>query len=427
MLRKTLFSLLFLLLTLVLEAQDTITVMQYNLLEYGNFNSGWASCYESNNNTQEKDENIRKILELVKPDILTVNEFGASQEIQESFINHNLNINGVSYWKSDDIVNYANSNIINHIFYNSEKMKLTRHAVIRTSVRDLDAYELMLKTDSPFVVDTIRLVCLVAHLKAGQSSTDESKRRSMLQNAMYFIEENYPTDNVLIMGDFNMYSSAESGYRLLTQNYPNNDILFVDPLSLVGGVGYWDNNWNYAPFHTQSTTASNDNPCRSSGGMDSRFDMILMSDEIYMGYHNVRYVNNSYRALGNDGEHFNMSINQGYNSSVSPDIANALYAVSDHLPITMQLAVNAHLDVEDYEDPSVLLQVRPNPFHNTLKLSGIPMEEVRVYNMQGQLIHSERCHNLSTVDMALEGFASGMYLLSIITEKQLINKKIIKE
>ena len=32
-----------------LRAQDTITVMQYNLLEYGNYNSGFANGFESNN------------------------------------------------------------------------------------------------------------------------------------------------------------------------------------------------------------------------------------------------------------------------------------------------------------------------------------------------------------------------------------------
>ena len=46
-------------------AQDTLTVMQYNLLEYGNYNSGFAECYETNNNTQRKDECIRLLLDYV--------------------------------------------------------------------------------------------------------------------------------------------------------------------------------------------------------------------------------------------------------------------------------------------------------------------------------------------------------------------------
>ena len=110
----------FLLLAFVLlfssaKAQDTLTVMQYNLLYYGNYASGYASCFETNNNTQRKDECIRTILDYVKPDIFTVNEFGATDALQEDFLRHNLNINGADWWASDNRINYANSNIINHI------------------------------------------------------------------------------------------------------------------------------------------------------------------------------------------------------------------------------------------------------------------------------------------------------------------------
>lgn len=106
------------------KAQDTLTVMQYNLLYYGNYQSGFADCFETNNNTQRKDECIRTIVDYVKPDIFTVCEFGATQTLQTDFLRHNLNINGASYWQSDNIINYANSNIINHIFYDSRKMGL---------------------------------------------------------------------------------------------------------------------------------------------------------------------------------------------------------------------------------------------------------------------------------------------------------------
>ena len=149
-------------------AQDTLTVMQYNLLNYGNYNSGFAECFETNNNTQRKDECIRTIVDYVKPDIFTVCEFGATQALQNAFISHNLNINGANYWQSDNIINYAHSNIINHIFYDSRKMGLKKHVALRTNPRDTDVYELYLKTPSLAAGDTIKLVCIVAHPKAGQ-------------------------------------------------------------------------------------------------------------------------------------------------------------------------------------------------------------------------------------------------------------------
>lgn len=403
-----------------LSAQDTITVMQYNLLEYGNYNSSFANCYESNNNTQEKDECIRTILDYVRPDILTVNEFGATAALRDNFLRHNLNLNGLTNWKSDDIVNYANSNIINHIFYNSDKMELRRHRVVRTAVRDIDAYELYFKTAALAAHDTIRLVCVVAHLKAGSGTDNESKRRAMLQNAMYFIEENYPNDNVLIMGDFNMYSSSETGYRLLTQTYSNPDILFVDPLSLEGGVGYWDNNRDFAPFHTQSTTRLNNNPCRSSGGMDSRFDIMMMSDEVYMGFNSVRYVNHSYRAIGNDGNHFNMSINEGVNTAVPTAVADALFKNSDHLPITMKLAVYAKLGVDEHSTSDLLAYLTPNPASGPVTLHfynpSVGSVRLELFTLQGQhlLTHEqsfpEGSHQL---DLPLPNLRPGLYLLRL--------------
>ena len=89
MTHKTVFFLALLLAPVFMKAQDTLTVMQYNLLYYGNYNTGYASCFETNNNTQLKDECIRTILNYIKPDILTVNEFGATNALQTDFLRHN--------------------------------------------------------------------------------------------------------------------------------------------------------------------------------------------------------------------------------------------------------------------------------------------------------------------------------------------------
>ena len=325
------------------QAQDTLTVMQYNLLYYGNYNSGFADCFETNNNTQRKDECIRTIVDYVKPDIFTVCEFGATAALQNDFLRHNLNINGVNYWQSDNIINYAGSNIINHIFFDSRKMGLKKHVALLTQPRDTDVYELFLKTPGLAAGDTIKLICIVAHPKAGINF--ESDRRTLMQKAMDHVNQYYSTDNVLIMGDFNMYRASESGYRLLTQTYSNPSICFMDPVGSIG-VGEWNNNDLFAPFHTQSTRNYSDE-CFSSGGLDDRFDFILMADEIAFSYNHLRYVQGSYHAVGNDGQHFNKSINQGYNSAVPVEVVEALFDGSDHLPVTMKIAVDVNLGVED--------------------------------------------------------------------------------
>lgn len=406
-----------------LYAQDTITVMQYNLLEYGNFNSGWASCFETNNNTQQKDENIRTILNYVKPDIFTVNEFGASDAICENFLKHNLNIDGVTYWRSDNKINYANSNIINHIFYNSNKFGLKKHVALRTSPRDTDVYELYCKTTGLLANDTIKLICVVAHLKAGMGY--ESSRRATLQTAMDYLYSHYPNDNVLIMGDFNMYSANESGYRLLTSTYNHSEVCFVDPLGSIG-VGDWNENQQYAPYHTQATASWINNDCRSGGGLDDRFDFILMTDEIAFGYKDIRYARNTYKAVGNDGRHFNQSVNQNVNTAAPEDVIEALYNCSDHLPVTMKMIVTANLDVDEYAYvPELNASIVPNPALDEINVNFFNhcngQVQFDIYNIQGQMVMSQLeafGKGKQQYQMNVGHLSKGFYVLKISDESR---------
>ena len=403
---------IFFVLTFALQAQDTITVMQYNLLEYGNYQSGFAECFETNNNTQRKDECIRTLMDYVKPNILTVCEFGATQAILSDFIKHNLNINGITYWKSDNIINYANSNIINHIFYDSRKMELKKHVALRTNPRDTDIYELYMKTPGLLAGDTIKLVCIVAHPKAGMNY--EANRRALMLTAMDYVNQHYSNDNVLIMGDFNMYRASETGYQLLTRTYSNPNVCFVDPLANVGGVGEWNNNMHFAPFHTQSTRRYS-NECFSSGGLDDRFDFILMSDEIYMGFNKIKYINNSYYAVGNDGHHFDQSVDQNGNIAVPFEVAEALFDGSDHLPVTMKMAVYSNLDTE--ENTMMDWQIYPNPTDDIINIE-IPqcdspvMGEYRITNILGQTLLTGTINDKSQ-QIDVSRLDNGLYFISV--------------
>ncbi|MBR4468758.1 MAG: T9SS type A sorting domain-containing protein [Bacteroidales bacterium] len=402
---------------LSVSAQDTLTVMQYNLLYYGNYNSGFADCYETNNNTQRKDECIRTLVDYVKPDIFTVCEFGATQQLQNAFLRHNLNINGADYWQSDNIINYAGEDIINHIFFDSRKLGLSKHIALRTNPRDTDFYELYLKTPSLAAGDTIKLICIVAHPKAGQGY--EASRRALMQVALDYLNQHYPHDNALIMGDFNMYGASESGYRLLTQTYSNPEVCFIDPVATLGGVGEWNNNSLFAPFHTQSTRSYSDE-CFSPGGLDDRFDFILMADEIAFSYNHMRYVRDSYHAVGNDGHHFNMSVNQGYNSAVPAEVAEALFDGSDHLPVTMKIAVDVHLGVEDHEVQSLYATVAPNPTRDNAVVHFFNPAQGQVqfelFSLQGQLLQREVAafgEGTQQYELTLHDIIKGFYLLRI--------------
>ena len=403
-------------------AQDTLTVMQYNLLYYGNYNSGFADCFETTNNTQRKDECIRIILDYVKPDILTVCEFGATQALLSDFLRYNLNINGANYWKSDNIINYAGENIINHIFYDSRKMELKKHVALETEPRDTDVYELYLKTPSLAIGDTTKLVCIVAHPKADMGTNNEARRYRLMQRAMDYVNQHYPTENVLIMGDFNMYGASESGYRLLTQTYSNPNIRFMDPLAYLGGVGEWSENNQFAQFHTQATRRYKTD-CFSYGGLDDRFDFILMADEIAFSYNHLRYIQGSYKAIGNDGHHFNMSVDQG-NTAVPAEVAEALFDASDHLPVTMKIYTDLRLGLDDSETLSLGASVSPNPASENATVRFFnPSQgfmQFDLYSLQGQLIAQGANYYDSgsqQYELSLQGMTKGFYLLRIRHEK----------
>lgn len=413
-----------LLVPVFLKAQDTLTVMQYNLLYYGNYQSGYADCYETNNNTQQKDEYIRTILDYVKPDIFTVCEFGATQTLLDDFMRHNLNIGNVNYWQTDNILNYASSNIINHIFYDSRKLGLKKHVALHTTPRDTDIYELYLKTPSLAAGDTVSLVCIVAHLKAGNTASDRNKRSEQLQTTMYYVSQHYAKDNVLIMGDFNLYGASENGYKLLTQTYNDPEALFKDPLYEVGGVGEWDYNSQYAQYHTQATHRDNEE-CFSYGGLDSRFDFILMSYETAYGYNHLRYVRNSYKAVGNDGRHYNQSVNQGTNAAVPPEVADALYGCSDHLPVTMKIFTDVPgLGLDETDEQDFMAFVAPNPAKGHARVTFYNPTDGDIhfdlYSLQGQLIsrHTEHFGNGSQqLELDLQDVSKGFYLLRIRHQK----------
>jgi len=146
--------------------------------------------------------------------------------------------------------------------------------------------------------------------------------------------------NALVGGDFNFYDSAEAGYQiLLSGTYP-----FNDPVDTPGS---WDSNVNFLSVHSQATREFGTTPleCGATGGMDSRFDFILASDNVMDGTDGVQFTANSYVTLGNSGNLFNDAINDPANTSGLPkSVLDALHNMSDHLPIILDLNITYPLN-----------------------------------------------------------------------------------
>jgi hypothetical protein len=400
--------------------------MQYNLLYYGEVT---GFCNNSNNSLTMKDPHLRTILNHINPDILTVNELSKDAPIHDHLLNNVLNFGGSNRYSKAQLRNTAGSNIVNMIFFDNRKLALKAQYTAQNVLRDIDVYELYYKSNDLVQGDTAFIICIVAHLKAGNTSSDANTRKIMAENTMRLVETRYATSNVMIMGDFNLYTSTEPAFQAMI-NYTNTQARFIDP---IGQMGNWSNNSFYAAVHTQSTNLSSGS-CKSGGGLDDRFDFILISDEIRFGTKNVRYIQNSYKAIGQDGMHFNNAVNAApQNLSVPSIVADALFNFSDHLPVSLKLRVDKVLGINESDPNPFLATLYPNPTVGLSQLSyylnSRETVDVQLYNTSGQLVWELKHANnpgKNTISIPSENLQSGMYIVRLSGNRRSQNLKLIK-
>lgn len=413
-----------------LHAADTLRVMQYNILAYGNYTT---YCTSSNNNINMKNAALRTITQYVKPDIFTVNEISQWQPFHQQILDSVLNINGVTKYKKVPYSNNAGSDIINMCYYNSEKLVYHSMIVPQSYIRDINIYRFYYKSTSLANGDTAFISCILAHLKAGDATSDPQNpvdRDTMITRLMRYLNNVNKADNYMIMGDFNVYTSSENCFQKLV-NHPNLNIRFYDPINKLGN---WNNNSSFAQYHTQSTHTSSG--CAASGGMDDRFDFILLSNMLLNGIGNYKYISNSYKALGNDGQHYNNAINASpQNNSVPANVLNAIYNNSDHLPIILDLLVNTSVSVTENEIKSPFLNLfYQNPVKDKLELF-LTLEKalkikIRIFDIQGKDLY-DATYMLQSgnnyLNIGTDFLKKGIYFMQIQSGEYSTVKKIIIE
>ena len=133
-------------------SQDTIKVMSYNLLNYGNYTS---YCTTYNNNVETKNEYLRTIIDYTLPDILGVVEISPNGTYIEDFKNNVLNQNGRDYYCNAPKTNYSGSSTINMIYYDYRKVELKHWLALATDYRDINLYTFYFKNDALKNGDTV--------------------------------------------------------------------------------------------------------------------------------------------------------------------------------------------------------------------------------------------------------------------------------
>ncbi|MFC2103801.1 T9SS type A sorting domain-containing protein [Bacteroidota bacterium] len=430
----TVWLLLFFLISNCLLAQDTIKVMHYNLMYYG---KNVYDCTSSTNNIDDKNQNLKKIIQHVKPDLFSVNELDGEGAYPVSddakyLLDNALNVDGITYYRK---TNFPDIYLANTIFYNSNKLILKKSIPVSFYYsgyqKIFNVYKFYFNSiDLETTSDTAYIYCLVAHLKAGNGSIEESQRAYETSLIMDYFESIGEQGNYLILGDFNVYTPTESAFQNLI-NSDNSLYTFYDP---ANQIGEWSSNYDYRYYHTQSTHTNGD--CHSGGGMDDRFDFILASDFIMNGTNHYEYIANSYQTIGQDGSRYNSSLNTSSNSVVPNNVAQALYDMSDHLPVYLELKIDQNQGeplkvIEVGEERLKVVFNNPASERIHLKAYGGFMEYIvaELFSIKGEKVYCKkiRTNNGSFEEIiSISGFSSGIYLLNISDDNGLFySSKIV--
>jgi hypothetical protein len=425
--KKYIFPILFLLIFSSANAQDTLTVLQYNLLQYGN---NYGGCNTTNNKVSTKDGYIKTIINYIKPDIFSVNEMVASEAMMEHLLGE-LNNTWTSRYKRPDFIKSNAPYLANTIYYNSKKLTFQKQYIVQDYVRDINMYRFYYNSPQLEQGDTAFIICIVGHLKAGIGTDNVNKRKVMANNTMNYLKNHNQNDNYLLMGDFNLYTEEEPAWLQFTMN-SNSNISFNDP---VHQSGNWHNNYAFRYYHTQSTH-SDDNGCASWGGMDDRFDFILTSNYIKNGTKHVKYVTDSYRAVGQDGKHFNKGLlDSPTNTSVPGNVLNALGKNSDHLPVTLKLSVDQTVGIDEYLNSQFTDISFVNPVRNQLQLQVNVAENnkstMSLFDLTGKLISNQEISFVkgkNHISIEISSIKAGLYIIRLTDKSGIsVSRKMIKQ
>jgi endonuclease/exonuclease/phosphatase family metal-dependent hydrolase len=291
-----------------------VKIATYNLLNYDG----------SSRNTE-----FRAITSALQADILITEEI-TSSSAPDIFLNQVLNGSGGpgGYAKATFHAGYDTNNAL---FYRTSKFTFgasepDSFKVLGTELRDINRWRLRL---SGYSSSGAEIYVYAMHLKASSGYEDQRNREAAVARDD---ANTLPAGtNFIYAGDLNLYTSSESAYVTLTGSGDNPSGQAFDPINRPGS---WDNSITFAAVHTQSTRSS-------EGGMDSRFDFILVSASL-RDSSGLDYVSGTYTPYGNDGQHFNLPINGGtppFNNAVGLPMANTLQTASDHVPVLADFQV----------------------------------------------------------------------------------------
>ena len=394
----------FLLLTSLCTANDTVNVMFYNIYRF------------PEKPPANREFILKDIVNEFQPDLFMVCEL-ISESGAERILNSALQNGSYDFKMAPFVPTLSDTGDPLHqtVFYNKRKLMLVQQYTYPTLVRDINRYTFVLNA-LDLQADSVLVDVFVTHLKSSEGPENEALRLTMADTFVRVLQSLPPDRHVLLAGDFNFYSSAEAAYQRLTD--PANNIVMTDP---INSPGEWHNNPAFAGVHTQATRTSAEGfgTGGATGGMDDRFDFVLISD----GLRNnelLRYVEHSYHAFGNNGNCFDQRID-AYDCDGSYDLPlrRKLHNMSDHAPVVLQLHTNKQfLGIAANDRNPKIAIAGSNVVHDILEIKinqPVPGLVLKVCNNLGQTLKSRKIQSgEKKVAFAVDDLVPGLYYLRLV-------------
>ena len=411
-------------------AYDTLTVMTYNIGNYGLTQNGCPTLLNS-----VKNPLLRTIIAYADPDIIGFEKMSISPSTlaTDSIVRFVLDSACAGCYGYGDFTGFFGYSKENMLYYKTNKLGFISTTTIYSgdnNISDINLHRLYYKSPTLSITrDTVFLNIIIVHLRSG--SGNDAIRASEISGVMNWLNSHIVSaGNYMAMGDFNTQSSNESCFQQLI-NSANSDTKFFDP---VNQSGNWSNNTSsFAQYLTQSTRRIDPGDCLATGGMVNRFDHILCTQVLMEGTDSLQYVTDSYKVLGQDGQHAGLAITDApLNTSVPVNVLNALYNMSEHLPVLVKLAVGgntSHTATSVNEATPVKWEYNIMA-SDLLTLTGdVALDNgvAKILDLQGrcvkEVVLGNNTHNL----IPLGSLCTGVYLLTITSNSEpLFTGKFIK-
>ena len=338
-------------------ATDTLRVMAYNVLGYGNGCQGTLDSL---------DGYFRTIVGYVQPDLMSCEKMaafypapGSTGNLADHITDSVLNVSFPGRYGYATPTNASGGGDMSVLFYNTKKLSFVSEHTLVADVTDFDLYKLRYNDPNLSIThDTTYLYVVVNHTQSGSSSSTRDSQVGQEMAALRAIFPRFP--NLINMGDFNTANSDEAGYQSVVASSDTNTIMYDPPYS-PDKVLQYPGNWSVTPYRTAAylttttrASAAFENSCGTGGGAKGWYDHLFVSPWLVSGANYMQYVPNSYLTIGNDGNRIGVDINSTspvVNTSAPAAVLQALLVFSDKYPVMVKLLVQANRNGYSPADP----------------------------------------------------------------------------